>query len=76
MDMLQIYVLFSLKTIIHVQYFNNIGHVVKTCPFYPGLGFRNKDQSGQKFETWNKSIKLYYVEFQAIKKYLASHPDF
>jgi hypothetical protein len=68
MDMLQIYILFSLKTIIHVQYFYNIGHVIKTCPFYPEIGFRNKDQSGQKIETWNKSIKLYYVYNQAIKK--------
>jgi hypothetical protein len=33
MDMLQIYVVFSLKTTIHVQYFNISGHVGETCPF-------------------------------------------
>jgi len=33
MDMLQIYVVFSLKTIVYVQYFNKNGHLVKTCPF-------------------------------------------
>jgi len=33
MDVLQIYVVFSLKTIVYVQYFNKNGHLVKTCPF-------------------------------------------
>jgi hypothetical protein len=28
-----IYVVFSLKTIAHVQYFDISGHVIKTCPF-------------------------------------------
>jgi hypothetical protein len=32
MDMLQIYVGFSFKSIVHVQYFNISGRVSKTCP--------------------------------------------
>lgn len=50
MDMLQIYLVFSLKTIADVQYLNKNGHVVKTCPSYLGTGFRIKDQSIQKVE--------------------------
>ena len=36
--MLQIYVIFSLKTTVRVQYFNFSGHVIKTCPFLSGTG--------------------------------------
>jgi len=39
MDMLQIYVVFSFKTIIHVQYFNIYGHAVETCPFRKRISF-------------------------------------
>ena len=73
MDMLQIYLVFSLKTIVHVQYFNNNGHLVKTCPFYPGIGFRIKYQSRQKFEIWDHSFKIIRADNQANKNYLASH---
>jgi hypothetical protein len=33
----------------------------KHVHFYPGTGFHIKDQSRQKVETWNKSLKIYYV---------------
>ena len=67
MDMLQIYVVFSLKTIAYVQYFNKNGHAVKTCPFLSWNRFHIKDQSRQKVETWNKSLKKYYIGNQANK---------
>jgi len=42
MDMLQIYVVFSFKTTIHVQYLNKNGHLVKTCSFFHGIWFHIK----------------------------------
>jgi hypothetical protein len=71
--MSQIYIVFSLKTTVHVQYFNISGHIIKTCPFYPEIGFHIKDRSRQKVETKNKMCKIYYIDNKAHKKYLASH---
>jgi hypothetical protein len=39
----------------------------KLVHFYPGTGFHIKDQSRQKVESWNKSLKIYYVGNQANK---------
>jgi hypothetical protein len=39
----------------------------KHVHFYPGTGFHIKDQSIQKIETWNKSLKIYYAGNQANK---------
>ena len=37
MDMLQIYVVFLLKTTIYVQYFNVSGHIINNCPLLEGF---------------------------------------
>ena len=39
----------------------------KHVHLYPGTGFLIKDQSRQKFEIWNKSLKRYYVGNQVNK---------
>jgi len=51
MDMLQIYVGFSLKTTIHVQYFNIYGHITGTCSFYAEIWLQIKDRIRQKVKS-------------------------
>jgi len=53
MDITQNYVLFLIKAIVHVQYFNNYGHVGKACPFYPEIRFQNNYHGSQKYENDN-----------------------
>jgi hypothetical protein len=58
--MLQIYAVFSLKTTIHVHFFNIYGHVIKECPFFSELGSGQGFKDTKSWKTKQLALSVFY----------------